>query len=123
MLHTSSQIKQIKILFDGMKFCFFLLMFMFISIYLYANKHTHDTPHNFWLVIIISAIVIFSLGYLYYIAKLARKLDGNPIAWVVPTVIFGPLGLLVSYIVISSSVIRLQRQHIVDLKQEEKEDK
>ena len=118
MQHTPDQVEQIKTLFARMKSCFILLMFMFVSIYIYADKHPHGTPHNYWFGIIIGIIVLCSLGYLYFMAKLAKNLDGNPIAWIVPTVIFGPFGLLVSYIVISGSVVRLQRQHLVDLERE-----
>ena len=118
MQHSTEQVDTISTLFSRMKLCFILLMFMFVAIYIYADKHPPGSSHNYWLGIIIAVIVICSLGYLFFMAKLAKTLDGNPVAWVVPTVIFGPFGLLISYIVISGSVVRLQRQHIVDLERE-----
>lgn len=118
MQFTPEQVALIKVFFIRMKLCFILLMFMFISIYFYANKHPHGTPHNYWLVIIITMIVICSLGYLYYIAKLAKSLGGNPTVWVVSTAIFGPFGLLISYIILSGNMVKLQRQHTIDLEQE-----
>ena len=105
-----------------MKVCFILLMFMFVSIYIYADKHQQGTPHNYWLGIIIGVIVISSLGYLFFMAKLAKKLNGNPIAWVLPTVIFGPFGLLVSYVVIAGNVVTLQKQHALDLAREKEDE-
>jgi len=121
MQHTTEQVETISALFSRMKICFILLMFTFVSIYIYAGKHPPGSPHSYWLGIIIVVIIIFSLGYLFYMAKLAEKLKGNPIAWIIPTVIFGPFGLLISYIVISGSVVRLQRQHVVDLEFEKDE--
>lgn len=115
MQYTLDQVNKIKALLARMKVCFILLMFMFITIYIYADKHQFDTPHNYWLGIIFSVSVISSLGYLFYMAKLVKNLSGNPIAWVLSTVIFGPFGLLFSYIVISSKVTRLQKQHIIDI--------
>lgn len=121
MQHTPDQVDKITKLVTRMKICFILLMFMFVSIYIYADKHQFGTPHNYWLGIIISVIVICSLGYLFYMAKLVKNLGGNPIVWVLPTVIFGPFGLLVSYIVISGNVVRLQRQRTVDLERDKEE--
>ncbi|QMU60642.1 MAG: hypothetical protein GKR92_02585 [Gammaproteobacteria bacterium] len=121
MQHTTDQVDTISALFSRMKLCFILLMFMFVSVYIYSGKHLTGAPHSYWLGIIIAVIVLCSLGYLYFMAKLANTLKGNSIAWIIPTVIFGPFGLLVSYIVISGSVVRLQRQHMVDLEIEKEQ--
>lgn len=101
-----------------MKFFFILLMFAFVAIYIYADRYQFNITHNYWLGIIISASVCLSFGYLFYMTKLVKNLDGNPIVWMLSTVIFGPFGLLVSYIIISGRVIRLQRQQAVDIKQD-----
>ena len=121
MQHTTEQVEIISSLFSRMKICFILLMFTFVSIYIYSRKHPPGSDHDYWLGIIIAVIVICSLGYLYFMSKLSEKLNGKPIAWLVPTIIFGPFGLLISYIVISGSVVRLQRQHIVDLERAKEE--
>ncbi len=120
MQYTPDQVDKIRSCFARMKFHFILLMFMFVSIYIYADKHQFGTPHNFWLGIIIGVIVICSLGYLFYMAKLINLQNGKPIAWILPTIIFGPFGLLVTYVVISGNVVRLQKQHSVDLEQNKK---
>ena len=121
MQYSTEQVETISTLFSRMKLCFILLMFMFVSIYIYADKHPPGSNHDYWLGIIIAVITICSIGYLFFMAQLAKILNGNPIAWIVPTIIFGPFGLLVSYIIISGSVVRIQRQHIVDLELEKDE--
>ena len=117
MQHSQAQINEIKTLFARMKFCFILLMFVFVAIYIYADRYQFNTTHNYWLGIIISVSVCLSFGYLFYMTKLVKNLDGNSIVWVLSTVILGPFGLLMSYIIISGRVIRLQRQQAIEIKQ------
>ena len=121
MQHSPDQIDKIKTTFARMKFCFILLMFMCVAIYIYADRYQDSNTHNYWLGLIIFISVISSIGYLYYLVHLVKHLEGNPLMWVLLTIIFGPFGLLLSYTVISGKVLKLQRQQIVDLQRDKEE--
>ena len=107
--YSPDQLENINSIFARMKFYFIVLMFMFVAIYIYADRHQFATSHNIWLGVILGIIMIGSLGYIFYLAKLVKFLGENAIKWVLPTIIFGPIGLLLSYILISNKVNRLQQ--------------
>lgn len=87
-------------------------MFMFVAIYIYADKYQFSGTHNYWLTVIISVSAGLSIIYLFYLAQVTKLLEKNPIVWVLLSVILGPLGLLISYVIISGTVNKIQRQSI-----------
>ncbi len=95
-----------------MKFSFILLMFMFVAIYIFADKYQFSGTHSNWLTVIIIVSAGLSIIYLFYMAQLIKLLGKNPIVWVFLTAICGPLGLLVSYIIISGNVVKIQRRSL-----------
>lgn len=96
--------------FKRMKLSFVLLMFMFVAIYIYADRYQFTGTHNSWLAVIISVSIVLSLVYLFYMVYLVNLLNKNPLLWVILTVAFGPLGLLISYIIISASVMKIEKE-------------
>ena len=118
MQYSPDQVNKVKALFARMKMYFILMMFIFIALYIYADRYQFNIQHNYWRNVIIVASIVCSLGYLFYMAKLVKNLSGRPIAWVLLTISLGPISLLVSYILISQKVNKLQIQHIANNKRD-----
>ena len=85
---------------------------MFVAIYIYADRYQFSGAHNNWLIVIICVSVALSLAYLFYMAQLVRLLGKNPVIWTFLTILFGPLGLLISYTIISGRVGKILREGV-----------